>query len=191
MNRLMKKKQIMTLITVGLLVLTFVHISGDCGNTATAKASLKTTVSSIVRKQVKSGSSKQSAWKQLFQYTEKTYGYQRVMGFKNTSGWQKKYAQEFYKEKKGSCYHFAAGYAYLARKATGYPVRICMGQTNGFNKSRWQNHAWVEVKIGSKWYVCDPNLDKFGANSSGKYYLKPSSTMKNTYKVSGRVNVTL
>ena len=54
-----------------------------------------------------------------------------------------------YTEKKGSCYHFAAAYAFLAEKATGYKVRIGVGKTNGFSGDL-QNHAWTEVKINSK-----------------------------------------
>lgn len=177
-----------------ILTLALSLAAGVCAAVAAAgsvtpkETTLRTTTRAIVKKQVKSGSSKKAALKQLFQYAEKNYGYKRVMGFKNTQGWEKTYAQEIYKEKKGSCYHFAAAYAFLAKEATGYPVRICIGTTNGFNKKKWQNHAWTEIKIGSKWYLCDPNLDKFGANSSGKYYLKLSSKMKNRYKTSRTIS---
>ena len=96
---------------------------------------------------------------------------------------------EMIKNKKGSCYHFAAVYAFLAKKATGLPVRICTGTTNGFNVSRWQPHAWCEVKVGKIWYVCDTNLDKFGAKSTGKYFMKNVKTMKKTFKKSKTINV--
>lgn len=156
---------------------------------ANAKSGLEKKAESIVKKQVKKKSSKKSALKQLFTYTEKTYGYKRVTGFKNTKGWEKTYAKQMYSSKKGSCYHFAAAYAFLAKKATGYPVRICIGKTNGFNKKVWQAHAWAEVKIGSKWYICDPNMDKFAAKSSGKYYLKDRTKLTSTYKTQSRITV--
>lgn len=92
------------------------------------------------------------------------------------------------KNKKGSCYHFAALYAFLAKEA-GVKARICLGRTNGFNKARWQDHAWCEVKVGKKWYICDPNMDKFAANSKGKYFMKTVSSMKSTFKKSKMIKV--
>lgn len=153
------------------------------------KVSLQKKTAAIVKKQVKKKSSKKSALKQLFKYTEKAYGYKRVIGFKNKKGWEKTYARTMYNSKRGSCYHFAAAYAFLAKKATGYPVRICLGKTNGFNKKVWQPHAWVEVKIGKKWYICDPNMDKFAAKSSGKYFLKNRTKLSKTYKTQSRITV--
>ena len=95
---------------------------------------------------------------------------------------------EMIKNKKGSCYHFAALYAFLA-KESGVEARICLGRTNGFNKARWQDHAWCEVKVGKKWYICDPNMDKFAANSKGKYFMKTVSSMKSTFKKSKTIKV--
>lgn len=136
------------------------------------------------------GSSKQAALKALFKYTERKFGYARTVGFKAASGWGKTYALEMFQKKKGSCYHFAAAYAYLAKEATGLPVRLCIGQTNGFNASRWQQHAWVEIKISGKWYIYDPNMDKFAADSSLKYYKKSRDKLYGvTYKVSKRYTV--
>lgn len=178
MNRKRTKRNIKNILLIVLAVCL------ATGSAAAKETTLNAAAGAIVKKQVKAGSSKKAALKQLFQYMEKTYGYKRVVGFQNTKGWEKTYAREIYKEKKGSCYHFAAAYAFAAKKATGYPVRICLGTTNGFNKKRWQQHAWVEIKIGSQWYLCDPNLDKFGAGSSGKYFLKPCSKMKSHYKTS-------
>ena len=119
---------------------------------------------------------------------KKNYGYARAIGFKNTRGWEKTFAAEMIKNKKGSCYHFAALYAFLAKEA-GVKARICLGRTNGFNKARWQDHAWCEVKVGKKWYICDPNMDKFAANSKGKYFMKTVSSMKSTFKKSKTIKV--
>ena len=149
-------------------------------------ASLNSNVNGIVKSQVLPEDTKEVKLQKLFQYTEKTYGYKRQIGFKNKKGWTKTYAQKMIKSKKGSCYHFAAVYGYLAKKATGYKVRVAVGQTKGFSGS-WQPHAWTEVKVKGKWYIFDTNMDKFKANSTLKYYniLKTSKAAKKVYKKKG------
>ena len=141
---------------------------------------VKAKTEKIVKKQVNKEDSKKKKLKKLFSFVEKNYGYKRTVGFKNTKGWEKTYALEMFKGKKGSCYHFAAAYAFLAKKATNYKVRIGLGKTNGFS-GKLQPHAWVEIKIKSKWYICDPNMDKFAEKSSGKYCLKERGKLKKTY----------
>ena len=154
----------------------------------TAEAAAKSTLEKDVQKLVKKSKAKKEKTqkkklKKLFQYVEKNYGYARAIGFKNSRGWEKTFTAEMIKNKKGSCYHFAALYAFLA-KESGVEARICLGRTNGFNKARWQDHAWCEVKVGKKWYICDPNMDKFAANSKGKYFMKTVSSKKSkTIKV--------
>ena len=131
-------------------------------------ASLNSNVNGIVKSQVLPEDTKEVKLQKLFQYTEKTY------------------AQKMIKSKKGSCYHFAAVYGYLAKKATGYKVRVAVGQTKGFSGS-WQPHAWTEVKVKGKWYIFDTNMDKFKAKSKMKYYnmLKTSKAAKKVYKNKG------
>lgn len=150
--------------------------------TSSASKKLKKTASRIVDSQVGESDSQKTKLKKLFRYAEDNWQYKRAYGFEAEKGWDKDFALEMYGEKQGSCYHFAAAYAYLAKQATGYPVRIGVGTTNGFGNQN-QNHAWVEVRIKSTWYVCDPNMDKFAADSSMKYFLKKrnSSSVKKTY----------
>lgn len=145
-----------------------------------AADSLETTVGNIVSKEVKQGDSTKKKLKKLFTYVQKNYDYARKTGFEAYNGWAADYAKEMFSQKKGSCYHYAAAYAFLAKKATGCEVRIGLGKTNGFGGNT-QPHAWTEVKIGSKWYICDPNMDKYAANSSKKYCLKKRNGLKNTY----------
>ena len=174
-------------VTVGALAMPMSTVEA-----ATSKATVKKQATKVVDKQTKKSDSKKQKLEKLFEYCEKTYGYKRVYGFANKKGWERDFAVEIYKGKKGSCYHFAAAYAFLAKKATGYSVRIGVGKTNGFS-GELQDHAWVEVKIGKTWYVCDPNMDKFAAESSGKYYLKKRNSLKkvyNNYKKVKYVNVT-
>ena len=167
-----------------------------CGNVTApavmaqaAGSSLEKSAEKIVKKVVKNEADQKKQLKKLFQYVEKNYGYARAVGFQSTKGWEKTYAAEMIRKKNGSCYHYAALYACLAKKATGLPVRICIGTTNGFNASRWQPHAWCEVKVGKTWYVCDANMDKFAAGSKGKYFMKSIKSMKKTYKTGKRVTV--
>ena len=151
----------------------------------TAEAAAKSTLEKDVQKLVKKSKDKIEA---KIIKAKKNYGYARAIGFKNSRGWEKTFTAEMIKNKKGSCYHFAALYAFLA-KESGVEARICLGRTNGFNKARWQDHAWCEVKVGKKWYICDPNMDKFAANSKGKYFMKTVSSMKSTFKKSKTIKV--
>lgn len=127
----------------------------------------------------------------LFNYTKKAFGYKRYMGgIPSASGWDSKFAQEMLKTKAGSCYHDAAAFAYLARRATGLPVRICVGTSNAFNKTRWQNHGWVEIKVGNKWYTFDTNANRFSSLRKGKWFMQKRNAMKGkVYKTQKTYNV--
>lgn len=156
---------------------------------AEAKTSFEKTTDKIVKKQTKKAKTDEDKWKALFKYMEKNYNYKRMVGFQARKGWEKEYAKEMFYSKKGSCYHFAAAYAYLVKKVGGCQVRICIGQTNGFNSSVWQAHAWCELKVKGSWYVCDPNMDKYAANKSGKYFMNKFKNVKNNYKRSKIIQV--
>ena len=81
-----------------------------------AKTSLERTADRIVKKQTKKAKTDEDQWKALFEYIEKNYNYKRAIGFQAKKGWVKEYAKEMFSSKKGSCYHFAAAYAYLVKK---------------------------------------------------------------------------
>lgn len=147
---------------------------------ASAGDKLNEEITKIVDKKVKAGDSAKKKLKKLFAYVEKDYDYGRKTGFEAYDGWEKDYALEMLKDGKGSCYHYAAVYAFLAKKAAGCSVRIGIGQTDGFSGSL-QKHAWTEVKISGKWYICDTNMDKYAADSSKKYCLKKRNSLKSTY----------
>ncbi|HCT92049.1 MAG TPA: hypothetical protein DF613_11830 [Lachnospiraceae bacterium] len=179
----MKKQGVYKRFTVFILAMVLMTVCISGGVTVQAAPSLKSVkaqADKIIGKQVSKKDSKKQKLKKLFTYVEKNYDYKRTIGFKNEKGWERAYALEMFKGKKGSCYHFAAAYAFLAKRATGYKVRIGLGDTNGFS-GKLQDHGWVEIKINSKWYICDPNMDKYAADSSGKYYLKERSKLKKTY----------
>lgn len=160
-----------------------------------SKAMDKTLLSkmdAVLKKAVKSTDSKSTALKKLFNYVQKNYGYARVMGFKGEKGWDYKYAKEMLVKRKGSCYHYAATFAVLAKRVTGNPVRICWGTSNAFNTKKWQPHGWVEIKINGTWYTFDPNAARYSALRKGKWYMQKRSAMEGKiYKTKKAINVEL
>ncbi len=162
---------------------------------ASAERQLKTGVSDIVRGQTDAGDGNKKKLKKLFVYLEKNYTSQNIMMSdyadewleeRAYGGWQEDLALEMLEKRRGSCFHSAALYAYLAKKATGYPVRVAYGQTDYFN-GRLQDHGWAEVKIGKSWYICDPTIDvaKSGGDAKkyGGFFLKKRNqkSIKNMY----------
>ncbi len=177
----MRTKAGKNLRTVFALALAFCLFTGLWTKVAQAAGqNLDQKAEQIVKAQVSSKDSAKKKLKKLFTYVQKEYDYARKTGFEAYDGWEEDYALEMFADKKGSCYHYAAAYAVLAKKATGYSVRIGLGQTNGFSGSL-QKHAWTEVKIRGKWYICDPNMDKYAKDCSGAYCLKKRNGLKNTY----------
>lgn len=116
--------------------------------------------------------------KKLFNYTKKNFKYKRYMGIPSATGWEYEFAKEMLQKKAGSCYHDAAAFAFLAKRATGLPVRICIGTSNAFNKSVWQRHGWVEIKISGKWYTFDTNANRFSSLRKGKWFMQKRTSME-------------
>ena len=112
------------------------------------------------------------------------------MGIPSAKGWDAKLAKETLATKKASCYHDAATFAYLARRATGLPVRICIGTSNLYNTSRWQNHGWVEIKVKGKWYTFDTNGNRFSKRKDVKWFMQKHASMEGkVYKTQKIYNV--
>ena len=170
------KKIMAAALAVCIMAVSFTQIA----KAAASDDKLEEQAAQIVSQQVRANDSAKKKLKKLFTYLQKEYDYGRKVGFEAYDGWEKDYALEMFADEKGSCYHYAAAYAFLAKKATGYSVRIGVGQTNGFS-GKLQKHAWTEVKISGKWYILDSNMDKYAADSSGKYCLKKRDSLKNTY----------
>lgn len=152
-----------------------------------AAEKLETKVDAIIKKKTTAKDSDSDKLEKLFSYMVKgsTFSYARNTTYAQDSkkkGWEKDYACNMAEKKAGSCYDYAALYGFLAAKATGYDTRIAVGKTNGFS-GQLQSHAWTEVKVDGTWYICDTNLDKFGASASLKYFMKKrdSSAMKKIY----------
>lgn len=149
------------------------------------KTDFQSMLAAVVESEAGTVSDPEARLKALFRYVEEEYSYARKMGFEAYSGWQEDYAYEMLSEMSGSCYHYAVLYGFLAKEAADCDVRICVGTTNGFSASSWQPHAWTEAELDGKWYVFDTNLDKYGADSTLKYYKLSidSDSYRKTYKV--------
>lgn len=179
-----KKSFLKKIIVLALAVCLAVQAAAvpAAASTNVSKEKVNIQADKIISAAVNESDSKKVKLKKLFQYAEDNWGYFRTGIPGNSSNWYRSYAFDTYIREKGSCYSYAAAYGYLARRATGYKVRIGIGETNGFGNGL-QKHAWTEVQIKSTWYICDTNLDQNAAGKSLKYYLKKrnSSKMKKTY----------
>ena len=116
------KRNMAEKLTASILaaVLTFGMMAPQTAMTAeaAAKSTLEKDVQKLVKKsKAKKEKTQKKKLKKLFQYVEKNYGYARAIGFKNSRGWEKTFTAEMIKNKKGSCYHFAALYAFLAKES--------------------------------------------------------------------------
>ena len=164
--------------------------NGVYSSTQTAKMRPASTAADQIIKEKVTATDNTQKLKQLFDYMVSDYGYARVMKFTGASGWYYNYAKDMFQNKKGSCYHYAAAYAVLAKRATGLPVRVCWGDSNAFNVNKWQKHGWVEIKIGSTWYTFDPNAADFSSLRVGKWFMQKRSSMEGTvYKTTKYANV--
>ncbi len=131
--------------------------------------------------------------KRLFDYMVDKTRYARDTSRSKAKGWEYKYAKKMLSKRTGSCYHYAAGFAFLVRRATGLDVRVCMGKAKVFNAKVTQPHAWTEIKLDGTWYIFDTNAAKYSTRKGLDFYqLKRSaSAAKKNYKTSKKVTVRL
>lgn len=179
-NGLMKKLSVCLLVFA--LVLSCVSVQAAPKKSKADKALKKAVTKVIKNRKIKSSTPKSKALKKVYSYVKKCKYERAPLGFKpdTQKNWEKNFAKYLLKSKKGSCYHYASAFAFLAKKATGYPVRIAYGQGKTFS-SKWQPHAWVEIKIGKTWYTYDPNADQFSSLRKGKWYQQKRTSMKKIY----------
>ena len=126
--------------------------------------------------------------------SEKTKYYASAAGPTTMKGLYKKYANDAFKMKKASCYHYAALFAVAAKQALGSKavVKIATGTAkmkDSEGKSYWNSHhSWVEVKLGKTTYVYDTQQGNYNSKTVGKktafgkYCGKKKATVKATYK---------
>lgn len=93
-----------------ILAVSFTHTV----NAVPSGSQLEEKAAKIVKKESKANDSAKKKLKKLFTYLQKEYDYGRKTGFDPYRGWEKDYALEMLTAQKGSCYHYAAAYAFLA-----------------------------------------------------------------------------
>jgi len=145
--------------------------SATVAEAASFSRKLAEQVNEIAGNQIESKDTAKEKLQKIFSYVEQTYVTYDMQEFIMYTDWEQEYAGGLYTAKEGSSFHFAAGYALLAKKVTNYEVRIGVGRTSGFMTELPLNHAWVEIKIDGTWYICDPYMDKLAEECSGKYFL--------------------
>ena len=98
------------------------------------------------------------------------------------------------KSKKGNCVGFATAFAVTARRATGLPVRVCVGTSKALMGKSFTPHAWTEVKVNGKWLVFDTNAQRYTQLSQFKDNAEAFCGIARTkayYKLKYSVNVNL
>lgn len=119
-----------------------------------SKKLVKAMDKAIKKLKITADTDEKTALKLLFDYVSE-FGYMRYQ-FTGAKGWEYDCAETMLTQKQGSCFHYAAAFAFLAKRVTGYPVRVGWGEARLFKGSNWQQHAWAEIKIGGTWYLFDP-----------------------------------
>lgn len=113
----------------------------------TGDKSLDKSISTILDKNVKKTG--EVGLKQAFDYVVKM-PYKSLGSTSPKGKWSVGGAKKMIKNKGGNCYESAALFCWLA-KGLGYDAKVVSGKTSG------RAHGWVEVKLGGKTYICDPN----------------------------------
>lgn len=119
------------------------------------KLNLMVTANKIVEKICKPGMKKWDRLRTSFNYVKKHYPYYTWRQFRNTSDWEKDFAEDMFVRGRGDCISYAAAFAYMANAVGMKNVYvICSG-----------GHGWAE--IGGKVYDPDwalvSNVDSYFA----------------------------
>lgn len=108
--------------------------------------------------------------KKCFLYLASHYKYRRVYtNLYPNSAIMDDFAYEMFTSKTGNCHRYAATFAYIAR-VLGYDSMTVTGETTS-RSGGWTPHGWNKIKVGSKWYVCDPDMQMMGVSA----YMKDST----------------
>lgn len=134
---------------------------------------LQKKVKSVVKKKTKKYKSKSAKLKACYMYVVKSFKYKRSYSFKKTKSWEMNYAYAMLTKKRGNCYNFAATFSFLAREL-GYNTKTIAGKITA-RRGGFTPHSWVEIKMGKKTYLFDPEMQH--ANGYNLY--------KKTYKNAG------
>ena len=84
-----------------------------------------------------------------FQFMNRNTGWRR-----GATSFTLECAEVFFQTKRGSCYYWASGYMYLARRL-GYQARCVVGGAGSLDVL----HCWVVIKIDGEDYIFDPEME--------------------------------
>ena len=117
---------------------------------------LQKKVKSVVAAKSKNKKSKSAKLKACYMYVVKGFSYKRSYSFKKVPSWEMDYAYTMLTKKKGNCYNYAATFAFLAREL-GYNAKAVTGKITAA-RGGFTPHSWVEIKMGKKTYLFDPEM---------------------------------
>lgn len=138
---------------------------------------LQKKVQSVVASKTKKSKSKSAKLKACYMYVVKGFSYKRSYSFKKTPSWEMDYAYTMLTKKKGNCYNYAATFAFLAREL-GYDAKAITGRITAA-RGGFTPHSWVEIKMGKKTYLFDPEMQHAkGYNLYKKTYKNVGLTYK-------------
>lgn len=138
---------------------------------------LQKKVKSVVAKKTKKCKSKSAKLKACYKYVVKSFRYKRSYSFKKTKSWEMNYAYTMLTKKRGNCYNYAATFAFLAREV-GYNAKSVTGRITAA-RGGFTPHSWVEIKMGKKTYLFDPEMQHAkGYNLYKKRYKSVGLTYK-------------
>ena len=120
---------------------------------------LNTHINSFLKKATKPSMTKEQKLKASYVYMRDHYKYiKRDMVAQSNNNWVNGYAKNFFADKGGNCYSWAAAYTSVAQKL-GYPAKACAGTLYHADGKVWGEHAWTEISMGGTAYVFDPEIE--------------------------------
>ena len=116
-------------------------------------------------------------------YMPKNFPYNRTYDHPSRADQLPALAIDMFTNERGNCYRYAACFACVAR-AAGYRARVVIGTTD------YSPHGWVEVWMGGRWLVCDPDAQLPGYQMPDYYpYMMTEHYWQTTPKVYCEVTI--
>ena len=150
--------------TTGAYMLTSTKVNGISLNSSgrasksgsnVRKLQLMTEANKIVEKITKPGMNKTQRLRACFEYVKKHYPYFTWRQFRNTSDWEKDFAEDMFIRGRGDCISYASAFAYLANAVGMKKVyAVCSG-----------GHGWAEIngKVYDPDWALVSNVDSYFA----------------------------
>ncbi|MCB6994384.1 hypothetical protein LI177_12935 [bacterium 210820-DFI.6.37] len=119
---------------------------------------LEVQTNAFIKKATKTSMTKEQKLKACYTYMRDHYKYiPRSTANTGSTAWINSYAVNFFKDKGGNCYSWAAAYTTVAKKL-GYSAKAVAGSfTDGENS--WERHCWTEINMGGATYIFDPEME--------------------------------